>query len=284
MPSCETANPVTCARGASALSLACCQMDIVWENKTANYRRAESLVAAAALPPGTLLLLPEMFATGFTMNADAVAEPLDGPTAVFLAGLARRHSVFVQAGAVIRTPDRPRPSNTVLIFTPDGRLAAHYEKVHLFSLAGEPAHYAPGSTPVVFEWQDACVAPAICYDLRFPELFRAAISRGAEILTFSACWPAPRAEHWLTLLRARAIENQCYVAAVNRCGTDPSGLTYSGRSQIIDPRGEIVADAGNEERIIQAPVDLAGLRRYRHEFPALRDMRVLPQGRNENAC
>jgi len=284
MGSCETANTATCARGASALSLACCQMNIVWEDKAANYRRAESLVAAANLPPDTLLLLPEMFATGFTMNADAVAEPLDGPTAALLAGLARRHRVFVQAGAVIRTPGRPRPSNAVLILTPDGRLAAHYEKMHLFSLASEPDHYAAGSTTVVFEWQATCVAPAICYDLRFPELFRATVSRGAEILTVCACWPAPRAEHWLALLRARAIENQCYVAAVNRCGSDPSGQTYSGRSQIIDPRGEIVADAGNEEQIVQAPVDLAALRRYRCEFPALRDMRSLPQGWNESGC
>jgi predicted amidohydrolase len=147
-----------------------------------------------------------------------------------------------------------------------------YAKRRLFSLADEPRHYARGRSAAVFAWRDALVAPAICYDLRFPELFRGAVVQGAEIFTVLACWPAARDEHWLALLRARAIENQCYVAGVNRVGNDPSGLAYSGRSVLVDPRGTIMADAGSGEGVIQAPVDLGGLRRYRREFPALRDM------------
>ncbi len=262
-------------KGNRPVRVACCQFEIAWEAKAVNYRRVDELVATATLASGSLLLLPEMFATGFTMRADAVAEPVDGPTAQYLADLARRYAIFVQAGVVVREGAGTRPRNEALVFAPDGRLVARYAKVHLFSFAGEPGHYAPGESPVQFSWQEMGVAPAICYDLRFPELFRMAVSRGMELATVIACWPAAREEHWLALLRARAIENQCYVAAVNRCGSDPSGLAYSGRSQIIDPRGTILADAGTDEGVIQADVDLEALRRYREEFSAVKDMRFL---------
>ena len=256
------------------MHLACCQLNIAWEDKEGNYRRVEALLDAASLPAGTLVLLPEMFATGFTMAAENVAEPLEGPTAPFLSDLARRREIFVQAGVVIRDLIAPRPRNEALVFAPDGRLWARYAKLHLFSFADEPRHYAAGEAGTCFAWQETTVAPSICYDLRFPELFREATFRGAEILTVIACWPAPREEHWLALLRARAIENQCYVAAVNRCGQDPSGLTYSGRSQIVDPRGAILADAGQHEGVIQVAVDRAAQRAYRQEFPALQDRRL----------
>ena len=132
-----------------------------------------------------------------------------------------------------------------------------------------PDNPPPPPTPSV-----TTVAPATCYDLRFPELFRKAVARGAEVLTIIACWPAARQEHWLTLLRARAIENQCYVAGVNRIGSDPSGLAYSGRSQIIDPRGAVLADGLDGEGPIRAEANLAELRRYRRDFPALEDIRL----------
>jgi predicted amidohydrolase len=256
------------------MDLACCQFDIAWEDKAANYRRVEGLVAAAGLAPGTLLLLPEMFATGFTMCAEAVAEPVDGPTARFLADLARRHEIFVEGGVVILSEDGSRPRNEALLFGPEGGLLGRYAKMHLFSLAGEHEHYLPGESPALFSWQEAQVCPAICYDLRFPELFRVAAARGVDLLTVIACWPASREEHWLALLRARAIENQCYVAAVNRCGNDPLGLAYSGRSQILDPRGVVLADAGSDDGVFRASVDLESQRRYRQKFPALRDIRI----------
>jgi omega-amidase len=256
------------------VNVACCQPNIAWEDKAANCRRVGALVAGAGLVPGTLLLLPEMFATGFTMHAQGVAEPPDGPTAQFLADLASRHGIFVQAGVVVADDSGTKPRNEAMLFDPRGRRLARYAKAHLFSFAGEPEFYCAGQAIATYRLHDTVVMPAICYDLRFPELFRAGARRGAELLAIIACWPAPREGHWLALLRARAIENQCFVAAVNRCGADPSGLAYSGRSQIIDPRGEVVADAGNEEGLIQAELDLAGLRRYRAEFPALNDMRA----------
>jgi len=126
------------------MHLACCQLNIAWEDKAVNYRRVEALLDAAAFPAGTLVLLPEMFATGFTMAADSVAEPLDGPTARFLSDLARRREIFVQAGVVIRDPCAPRPRNEALVFGPDGKLSGRYAKLHLFSFAGEPEHYAAG--------------------------------------------------------------------------------------------------------------------------------------------
>jgi len=255
------------------MRLACCQLDIAWEDKLANCRRVEALVADAALPSGTLLLLPEMFATGFTMNAAAVAEPLDGRTARFLGDLARKHGIFVQAGMVVRGARDAQPRNEALVFDPEGRRLARYAKMHLFSLAGEPKHYAAGESLVVFGWQEAVVAPAICYDLRFPELFRRAVKDQAQILSIIACWPAPREEHWLALLRARAIENQCFVVAANRCGRDPSGLAYGGRSQIVDPRGVVLTDGGGQECVVQAEIDLEVQASYRREFPALDDMR-----------
>ena len=256
------------------MNIACCQLDIAWVDKPVNYRRVEAMVAGAAIPQGTLLLLPEMFATGFTMSAEAVAEPDDGPTAQFLSGLARRNGIYVQAGLVIAGGDAGRPQNVAAIFDPSGQRVAQYAKIHLFSYAGEPASYRPGDAPLVVPVQEAILAPVICYDLRFPELFRAVVQLGAELITVIACWPEARQSHWLALLQARAIENQCYVAAVNRCGREPFGLTYSGRSQIIDPRGEVLADAGTGETVIQASADFDGLRAYRASFPALGDIRL----------
>lgn len=259
------------------MRVACCQFDIAWQDKAANYARVERLVSAAALAPHTLLLLPEMFATGFTMRTERIAEALDGPTAGFLSDLARRQGLYVQGGVVVQSA-AGRPRNESLTFGPDGRLLAHYAKLHLFSYAHENEHYTAGDAPTLFSWGGATVGPAVCYDLRFPELFRGLSRAGAELFTLIACWPAAREEHWLTLLRARAIENQCAVAAVNRCGSDPGGAAYAGRSQLIDARGTVLADAGGGEGIITVDVDFAAQAAYRREFAALADRRFFEQG------
>lgn len=256
------------------MRVACCQFDIAWEDKAANYSRVDVLVRAARLEAGTLLLLPEMFATGFSMNACAIAEALDGPTATFVGSLARQHGTYVLAGVVLRPDDgSPRPRNEALLFGPDGRLACRYAKIHRFTFAGEDGHYGAGGRPVACNVTGWRVQPAVCYDLRFPELFRGRETRGAELICVIANWPAARESQWLTLLKARAIENQAYVAAVNRCGRDPN-VAYSGRSQIIDPRGEVLADGDGEERVIRAQVDLGALRDYRRKFPALSDIHL----------
>ena len=255
------------------MRVACLQFDIAWEDKLANYRRVERRVREARLERGTLLLLPEMFATGFSMNADGIAEPADGPTPTFVAGLAREHGIHVLAGVVLRG-ESGRPRNEAMLFGPDGKLRCRYAKVHRFTFAGEHGHFDAGAGPVACDVAGWRVQPAVCYDLRFPELFRTApAARGAELICVIANWPAARASHWLALLKARAIENQAYVAAVNRCGRDVN-VEYSGHSQVIDPRGNVVADAGEGEAVASALLDLDALRTYREQFPALSDVRL----------
>lgn len=249
------------------------QLDIQWEDKTANYERVRSLLQSATPPPGSLLVLPEMFATGFSMNVADIAESEGecSQTERFLAALARETSCYV-LGGVIKPHGDGRGRNEAPVFGPDGKLLARYCKMHPFTFGGEHKHYAAGDEIALFEWQGFQAAPFICYDLRFPEIFRAATKRGANLLCVIANWPVPREAHWRALLRARAIENQAYVIGINRCGDDPK-LHYSGHSQIIDPRGEILADGGNEEGVISAELNLLELETYRREFPALADIR-----------
>jgi predicted amidohydrolase len=256
------------------MRVACCQFDIAWENKRENFLKVERLVAAAKLERGTLLLLPEMFATGFSMSTEAIAEPPTGMTTHILRALAREFGLYVLGGVVVKDEDGAgRPRNEALLFDPTGNLLRRYAKVHRFTFAGEDRHYAAGDEPASCHVEGWKVQPTICYDLRFPELYRAQEVRGSELICVIANWPAARDAHWTALLKARAIENQAYVAAVNRCGRDPN-VEYSGRSQIIDPRGEVLQDAGGDERIIQAELDLDALRQYRATFPALDDVRL----------
>lgn len=251
------------------MRVALCQLDCVWEDKAANLARVRALLDAPP-PPGSLLVLPEMFATGFSMNTTATAEPPEtGETEQFLRALAAETQCAVLAGVVTQAPGQP-PRNQAVAWAPDGRELARYTKQRPFSLAGEGAHYPGGGATVVFEWGGFRIAPFVCYDLRFPELFRAAVQQGADLLTVIASWPARRLTHWLTLLQARAIENQACVIGVNRCGRD-SHFSYAGRSVAIDPQGCIRADAGSEEGVTLAEFDPAWAARWREEFPALRD-------------
>ncbi|MDH7570814.1 MAG: carbon-nitrogen family hydrolase [Armatimonadota bacterium] len=248
-----------------------CQLDIAWEDKRANHRRTWELLEAAAPEPGSLVVLPEMFATGFSMNVAGIAESAEGETHRFLAQTAQTLGVYLLAG-VVRPAPEGRGGNEAVLFDPAGREAARYRKIHPFTYGGETDHYAPGLDLVTFSWEGMTVAPFICYDLRFPEVFRAAARAGAQLFTVIANWPAAREAHWSTLLRARAIENQAYVVGVNRCGRDP-GLVYSGHSMVVDPRGEVLADAGTGEQVIVSDLDVDALHRYRRAFPALADAR-----------
>lgn len=252
------------------MHVACCQFDILWEDKPANYAKVEAMIADAALPPGTLLLLPEMFATGFSMNAHVIAEGVDGRTARFMAELATRHGIYVLGGVVIAGGRDQRPRNEALLFDPAGNLLSRYAKIQLFTLAGESAHYQPGEERGFFWLADCPCQVAICYDLRFPEVFRSTPT--PEVVAVIANWPVTRASHWRRLLQARAIENQSYVIGLNRCGADPL-WNYSGRSQIIGPHGDVMADALEGEGVISAELGLDAVRDYRRMFPALTDMR-----------
>jgi len=248
-----------------------CQLDIKWEDKEANHAYVRELLQQASPLPDSLIVLPEMFATGFSMNVEKIAEDRDQPTQNFLSGIATEYKSFVLAGIVIRSEDG-RGLNQAVVYTPSGEELARYSKLHPFSYAGETEHYAQGAGTETFPCNSFIVAPLICYDLRFPEAFRAAVRKGAQVLAVIANWPAVREKHWICLLKARAIENQAYVIGINRCGTDPNHA-YSGCSHIIDPRGEILSIAGSSEGWIEAQLDLQSLMDYRNEFPALEDMR-----------
>lgn len=248
----------------------CCQLDIEWENKRANHELVEKLLEVTRPEPGSLVVLPEMFSTGFSMNVAGVAEDDGGPTEGFLSQIARRYSAYVLGGLVTRATDG-KGLNEAMVFGPGGERVARYGKIHPFSLGGETEHYSRGDNIVSFDWEGVKAAPFICYDLRFPEIFRSAVRHGAELFVVIANWPSKRERHWVTLLQARAIENLAYVVGVNRAGADPKHI-YPGRTMVIDPHGKVMVDAGSAEGIVSAEIDPEVARGWRREFPALTDM------------
>ena len=159
-----------------------------------------------------------------------------------------------------------------MVIDPQGETIANYCKLHPFSQGKEDQYYEPGNEIVTFSWQGFTVAPFVCYDLRFPEIFRTAVRRGANLFCVIANWPEARIQHWVTLLQARAIENQAYVVGVNRVGNDPT-LRYPGRSLVVDPMGEIIADAGDREGVTFADVQIDRVTTTREKLPFLKDMR-----------
>jgi predicted amidohydrolase len=248
------------------------QFDLAWENKPVNFQKVRQLVQDARPEKDSLVVLPEMFATGFSMNVGAIAEAYGGETEQFLASIAKEFGIYVIAGAAMRGRDG-KARNKALVFSPEGKLIAFYAKMRPFTPGGEAEHYTAGERPIVFRWHDCTVSPFVCYDLRFPEIFReAAAAHRPELFAVIANFPEKRIGHWIALLQARAIENQAYVVGVNRVGNDPH-YTYSGHSMIVDPQGKIIADAGEREGVIQANVDLAELREYRAGLPFLDDLR-----------
>ncbi|MGI8602585.1 MAG: nitrilase-related carbon-nitrogen hydrolase [Verrucomicrobiales bacterium] len=229
---------VPTAGDGEGLTVLLCQVDLVWEDKSATFAKVCGLVRAAGPPPGSLIVLPEMFATGFSMNHAAIAEAPRGETEAFLRELAEETKSCVLGGLIAVEDGAPR--NQALALAPTGEVLARYSKQRPFSLANEDAHYPAGDETVVFDWAGFRIAPFVCYDLRFPELFRAAVAKGATLFAVIANWPIAREAHWLTLLEARAIENQACVLGVNRSGDDPH-FHYGGRSVAVDPHGLIVA-------------------------------------------
>lgn len=253
------------------MDLVALQFDIKWEDKPANFACVRDMLRAGAPSAGALVLLPEMFATGFSMNSKSIAEPARSATEQFLGEVAREHQVYVLGGAAVRGKDG-KARNKALVFSPAGELLAFYAKMRPFSPGGERDHYQAGEHPVAFKWGECTVAPFICYDLRFPELFRSVAARyQPELFVVIANWPAKRGGHWLRLLQARAIENQAYVAGVNRVGNDPH-FAYDGRSVVIDPNGDIIADGGSGPGIVRASLDLQALVKYRRGLPFLDDL------------
>lgn len=253
-----------------AMTVYGCQFNIKWEDKPANFECVRSLLRKRRISPESLIILPEMFATGFTMNASDIAEPINGPTAAFLRELAVERRSYVLAGFARQAGQSV--FNEAICVSPLGEDVARYAKLHPFSPGGESDHFSAGDHISIFSCAGLKIAIFICYDLRFPEAFRAAVTDGAEVFLVIANWPSRRHLHWTALLQARAIENQAYVIGVNRCGNDPD-FEYAGGSVIFDPHGRRLAQAGSTESVLSAKLDPKLPSRWRSEFPVLKDIR-----------
>jgi predicted amidohydrolase len=246
------------------------QHDIVWERPEENFPRLAPMIERAAAGGARLVVLTEMYATGFSMKTDRIAEPVSGPSARFLVDQARTHKVWVCASVPERTDASDHPFNQLVLAAPDGS-TYRYAKIHPFTYGREHEHYSSGHDFLTVEIDDVRCSFFVCYDLRFADEFWV-LAPKTDCYVLPANWPASRREHWLALLRARAIENQAYVVGVNRVG-EGGRLRYSGDSRIVDPFGEIVAEAADTETIITANVDPGRVRSVRSEYPFLQDRR-----------
>jgi predicted amidohydrolase len=253
-------------------------------DKRANLDRAETLVRSAAKQGAGLVVLPEVFGwRGPRGTEGEFAEPIPGPTSGRLGALARELRIHLQPGSITEAiPGERRCYNTALLFAPNGELVARYRKIHLFDVeipgqvtAKESEARAPGRETVAVSTAIGSIGLSVCYDLRFPELYRRLVRAGAEILCIPSAFTFPTgAAHWEPLVRARAIENQCYVIAPDQCGTSPNGYRDYGGSMIVDPWGAVVARASEGESIILAEIRLDYLRKVRKELPCLTHMRL----------
>ena len=246
------------------------QHDIVWERPEENFARLAPMIERTAEDGARLVVLTEMYATGFSMKTDRIAEPVDGPSARFLTEQARTHGVWVCGSLPELVPGNDHPYNQLIVAGPDGT-AHRYAKIHPFSYGREHEHYTAGRDFLCVEIEHVRFAFFVCYDLRFADEFWG-LAADVDCYVLPANWPAPRREHWMTLLKARAIENQAYVVGVNRVGQG-GRLTYAGDSMIVDPFGAVVTEAGSEETTIIAEVDAARVAAVRAEYPFLPDRR-----------
>jgi predicted amidohydrolase len=230
------------------------------------------MAARAAGEGSDFLMLPELWPTGYALDtARRYAAPLhEGPFAV-MAELARAYKLYVLGTALETNPDG-LPFNTATLHGPEGDLLGVYRKIHLFPPMGELEHMTPGSAVPTFDLPWGRVAVAICYDLRFPELWRRYAYGGAHLVLIPAEWPIRRVEHWRVLLRARAVENQLFVVACNRAGEDDDGQ-FGGHSVAIDPWGRVLVEGGVEPGMLLATLDLEEVSRARERFPFLKDCR-----------
>ncbi len=248
------------------LTLTLVQSELVWEQRKVNLDRFEERLGSLA-GKTDLVILPEMFSTGFTMNAGPLAEAMQGPTLGWMQALARRLGAAVTGSAIIRADGHL--FNRLLWVEPGGRIHT-YDKKHLFRMSGEHKIYTAGREPLTATIKGWRVRPFICYDLRFPVWCRNR-GRSYDLALFVANWPSARAGHWRTLLQARAIENQCYVVGVNRVGTDGNGLSYRGDSSVIDPQGAVRYHCAEREDVFTTTLPREDLEAYREAFPAWMD-------------
>lgn len=263
----------------STLHVAAVQHDIVWNDRDANFERLAPKIAGAVASGAGLVLLTETFSTGFGFGSEGFeSEPTGGVSSQFLAAQAREHGVWVGGTCPEIHPEAPaddrRPSNCFVLAGPDGT-QHRYRKIHPFSHAGEERFVRAGTELVTVEVEGFRVAMFVCYDLRFADEFWQ-LAPDTDLYLVPANWPDKRREHWMALLRARAIENQAYVVGVNRVGAaggEGGTLTYSGDSQVIDPLGDVLASASRTESVLLAELSTDHVASTRAHFRFLQDRR-----------
>ncbi len=245
------------------LTVSLLQAELAWHDAAAN--RARFAERIAALPPADVIVLPEMFTTGFSMESAALAETMDGASVAWMAQTAASRGAAVCGSLIVRDRDGHH-YNRFVWMPPDGADPVCYDKRHLFRMAGEHGYYTPGEHRCIIDYRGWKILPLVCYDLRFPVW-----SRNVEAYDLMICvanWPVPRRNAWETLLRARAIENLCYVVGVNRVGSDGNEVPYGGDSAVIDYQGRPLATAAETEVALTVSLNGEALGRFRERFPA----------------
>jgi omega-amidase len=253
------------------MRVALVQMDLCLGQPRRNRERAANLVRQAAAG-ADVVLLPELWTTGYVLPelAGNLADRDGLPTGPFLSALAQEAGVYLVGS--VADEENGRVYNRATVYGPDGRLLGRYDKVHLVPMMNEPQYLAAGDRLVSVDMGGVSVGLAICYDLRFPELFRHLALRGVQVMIIPAEWPAERLHHWRTLLMARAIENQCFVLGCNRVGRDHANA-FAGHSMVVDPWGQVLAEAGDTETLLYAVLDLSQVAAVRSQVPVFRDRR-----------
>jgi len=248
------------------LNIALIQSDIFWEDIHANLKACTAVMGKISNPVD-VVILPELFTTGFTMNTENLAESMEGNTIKWMAEMAGKHKCSI-AGSVIIS-NGTGYYNRLIWMHRDGT-CEYYDKRHLFRMGNEEAHYNPGNSLTTVREGAFRIRPLICYDLRFPVWSRN--TDDYDILVYVANWPAQRRDVWISLLKARAIENQSYVIGVNRIGEDGMGITYTGDSRVYDPKGNTIAELhGSCSGILQVSLSLDKLKDFRTKFPVWKD-------------
>ncbi len=245
------------------LRVALIQTDILWENAEGNLKKFSDLISSITQPVD-LIVLPEMFTTGFSMHSQKMAESMNGKSVNWMKQISENNNACVTGSIIIK--ENSKYYNRLLWVTPKGEVS-YYDKRHLFRMSNEQDHFSPGNQKVIIELNGWKICPLICYDLRYPVWARN--KENYDILLYVANWPKPRKKVWKILLKARALENMSYVIGVNRIGTDGNGYEFSGNSYAIDPKGEIItALPDNKEGIAIFNLSYENLHKFRQSFPA----------------
>lgn len=256
-------------KGDKMMRIALTQMDIVWEDREENKKQCRRMTKEAAAAGAEIIVFPEMTLTGFTMTPELFAEDADcNKTDLFFQDLSNEYHIAIVYGCIEKRQDC---FYNMLIMVNGCRHTLKYAKIHPFSMGGENEHYGCGEEIVFRSFHDTQIGGFICYDLRFPEIFQIS-SKSNELIFVIANWPEVRLDHWMTLLKARAIENQCFMVGVNRKGIDQQ-LHYAPSSVVFDPYGNCITETGSDKEILYADLDIGIVTKYREEFPLKQDRR-----------